>query len=184
LSGFVFYSLLALFEGLKSSTYVVHTLPIPAALLAVAIAHYAWADTSGQGRPWTRRAAVAVLTVFVGLQLAYGIQNNWIPGRQWNYASTLEFLANRATPSSQIVGGAELAFELGFDARLIDDPRLGYYSGMRPDFIVANSLYRGWFQRSKTRYPEIYDHIQGVLGSNYQEVFHNPTYTVYQRVGH
>ena len=182
LSGLLFYSLMALFDGLKSSPYVVHTLPIAAALLAVSVAYYVWADGSGYRPPWTRRAAVSVLTVFLGLQLVYGIYDDRMPRKQWDYAATLQFLANHAMPSSQIVGGAELAFGRGFDARLIDDPRLGYYSGKRPDFIVANSLYYGWFSRSQTRYPEIYDHIQRVLSTSYQEVFHNASYTVYQRV--
>jgi hypothetical protein len=68
------------------------------------------------------------------------------------------------------MGGAELAFELGFDANLIDDFRLGYYSGKRPDFIVANNIYRGWFNRSRTRHPEIHQHIQRLLGASYREV--------------
>jgi len=180
--GVLFYSLLALFEGLKSSTYIVHTLPIAAGLLAVSIAHYISGNGIGLRLPWTRRGAVAVLTVFLCLQLVYGIRSNRFPQEQWNYAAMLEFLSDHATPSSKIVGGAELAFEIGFDVNLIDDPRLGYYSGKRADFIVANAVYRGWFQRSKTRYPEIYEHIQGILKTGYREVFNNTSYTVYQRV--
>ena len=183
LSGFLFYSLMALFEGLKSSPYIVHTLPLAAALLAVSTGSYVWADASCHRPPWTRGVAVATLAIFLGLQLGYGIQNNWIPRKQLDYAATLEFLMNHTTPSSQIVGGAELAFQLGFDAHFIDDPRLGYYSGKRPDFIVANSLYDGWFTRSQARYPEIYKHIQRVLSTSYRGVFHNSSYTVYQRVG-
>jgi len=178
LCGVLFYSLLALFEGLKSSPYIVHTLPIAAALLAASIVHYVSAD----GLPWTRWSAVAVLTAFLCLQLTYGIQSNWFPQERWNYGAMVEFLAHHATPSSQMMGGAELAFERGFNPNLIDDPRLGYYSGKRADFIVANVVYRGWFQRSKTRYPNIHEHIQEVLRTRYREVFHNPSYTVYQRV--
>jgi 4-amino-4-deoxy-L-arabinose transferase-like glycosyltransferase len=179
--GFLFFFLMAVFEGLKSSPYIVHTLPIAAALLAVSLASFLWADGSGHRPPWTRRAAVAILIAFLGLQLFYGIENNRMPRKQWDYAAMLGFLKNHATPSSQIVGGAELAFQLGFSANLIDDPRLGYYSGKRPDFIVANSVYRGWFKQSQARYPEIYRHIQQVLSTSYQEVFHNASYTVYQR---
>jgi len=180
--GVLFYSFLALFEGLKSRTYIVHTLPIAAGLLAMSIAHYMSVDGMGHGLPWTRRGAVAVLTGFLCLQLGYGIQSSWFPQEKWNYAAMLRFLADHATPSSQIVGGAELAFDLGFDSNLIDDPRLGYYSGKRADYIVANTVYRGWFQRSKTRYPKIYEHIQGDLRTAYREVFHNTSYTVYQRI--
>lgn len=179
LAGFLFYSMMALFEGLKSGPYLVHTLPLAAALLAVSMAHSFWAD--GGGSRWTRWAAAAVLTVLLSLQLTYGIQSHLSPRNQWHHAATLEFLANHVTPSSQIVGSAALAFHLGFDANLTDDPRLGYYSGKQPDFIVSNNIYRYWFKRSQTRYPQIHAHIQQVL-SKYREVFHNPSYTIYQRV--
>jgi len=177
LSGFLFYSLLALFEGLKANPYIVHTLPIAAALLAVSIGH------SVQARgPWLRPGALVVLAAFASLQLAYGLENNLYPRGQWNYASAIEFLAKHATPESQIMGASELAFARGFDSHLIDDPRLGYYSGKQPDFIVANAVYRGWFTRSKVRYPEIHEHIQRTLHMNYAEVFHNSAYDIYQRV--
>lgn len=180
--GVLFYSLLALFEGLKASTYIVHTLPIAAALLAVSIAHYTPAAGMGRWFPWIRWCAMAVLIAFLSLQLTYGIQAKRFPQQLWDYSAMLEFLAYNAQPSSQIMGGAELAFERGFDSNLIDDPRLGYYSGKRADFIVANAVYRGWFQRSQARYPEIHEHIQQVLRNRYREVFSNPTYTVYQRM--
>jgi hypothetical protein len=177
LAGTVFYVLLMLFEGLKSSTYLVHTLPIAIALLATSIFHYARANRSAVAR----RAAVAALALFVGGQLAYGLPANLVPQGKWDYDATLGFLRQHAPPSSQIVGGAELAFELGFDAHLVDDPRLGYYSGKQPDFIVANYIYRGWFNRSRTRYPKIHEHIKQLLSTRYREVFHNASYTIYQR---
>jgi hypothetical protein len=113
------------------------------------------------------------------MQLAYGIRLNRLEWR-WDYAAMLGFLRQHSTPSSQIIGGGELAFDLGFDANLIDDPRLGYYSGKRPDFIVANNVYRGWFVRSHVRYPEIHQHIERLLETRYHEVFHNSLYTIYE----
>lgn len=177
LSGFVFYFVLAIFEGIRSSTYVVHTLPIAAALLAVSIVHTMQSDRESG---WVRAGALTVLAVFSCLQITYGIRNNLMPVGRWDYSATVEFLANIATPSSRITGSAEIAFERGFDS-LIDDPRLGYYSGKRADFIVANRVYRGWFELSKDRYPEIHSHIQRLLRTDYRVVFQNTSYTVYQR---
>src|SRR5260370_3291770 len=51
LAGTVFYVLLMLFEGLKSSTYLVHTLPIASALPATSIFPSAPANRSGVARP-------------------------------------------------------------------------------------------------------------------------------------
>ena len=175
LAGGLFYVLLMLFEGLKSSTYLIHTVPIAAALLAVSMVHYARVRN-----PIVRSAVYAALTFMVGMQIASGVSLNRAPWR-WDYAATLGFLRQHTTPSSQIIGGGELAFDLGFDANLIDDPRLGYYSGKRPDFIVANNIYRGWFNRSRVRYPEIHAHIERLLQTSYREVFHNGLYTIYQR---
>jgi hypothetical protein len=174
LAGGIFYVLLMLFEGLKSSVYLVHTIPIAAALLAVSIVRYARA-----GRPPARGLALLALAFMVCTQLAYGVRLNRLEWR-WDYAAMLGFLRQHTTPSSQIIGGGELAFDLGFDANLIDDPRLGYYSGKRPDFIVANNVYRGWFKRSEVRYPEIHQHIEQLLETRYREVFHNSLYTIYQ----
>ncbi len=182
LAGSLFFFLLAVFEGMKSSPYIVHTFPIAAALLAVSFASFLWPDQNGYRSPWIRGAAAAVLAAFLCIQFFYGIQDNRNPREQWDYAATVGFLKNHAGPSSQIVGGGELAFQFGFDANLIDDPRLGYYSGKQPDFIVANDLYRAWFKRSESRYPEIFHHIERVLGASYREVFHNASYTVYRRV--
>lgn len=177
LSGALMFVIMALFEGLKGGVYVVHTLPIAAALLAAYVAFYAWS-----GRRWMRWAALTSVVTIGCLQLAYGIESNLHPRGKWDYDAMLEFLGNHAAPTSQIMGGAEMAFRLGFHANLIDDPRLGYFSGKHPDFIVANEVYRGWFDRSRTRYPEIHAHIEDLLSNSYRPVFHNASYTVYRRM--
>jgi hypothetical protein len=175
------FFLMAVLEGMKSSPYIVHTFPLAAALLAVSIGFFFWPDGIRHQSRWARGTAAAVLGAFLCIQLFYGVQDNRTPREQWDYAAAVDFLDSHARRSAQIIGGGELAFRLGFDANLIDDPRLGYYSGQRPDFIVANQLYRAWFKRSESRYPDIFRHIQALLGTSYQEVFHNPSYTIYRR---
>jgi hypothetical protein len=131
--------------------------------------------------PWLRTAGLTILVVFSGIQLSYGIQKKLNPSDAWDYTAAAEFLANHTTSSTPIVGAAELAFARGFDGPLIDDPRLGYYSGKRPDFIAANSFYRAWFVQSEIRDPEIHTHIRRVLSTEYRPVFRNTSYTIYQR---
>jgi hypothetical protein len=171
LAGGIFYLLLMMLEGLKSAVYLVHTIPIAAAFLAVSVVHYAYGPK--------RRLALTALAFVVTIQLGYGVALNRM-GWRWDYAAVIAYLRQHGAPSSQIIGGGELAFDLGFDANLIDDPRLGYYTGKRPDFIVANNIYRGWFKRSQVRYPEIHQHIETLLETRYREVFHNRLYTIYQ----
>jgi len=64
---------------------------------------------------------------------------------------------------------------------MVDDWRLGYFSGKRPPFIVANAIYRGWFIQSATLDPKIHDYMVRLLRDEYRVAFETPTYTVYQR---
>jgi hypothetical protein len=174
ITGSLLFVIMALFEGLKAPVYAVHTLPIAAALVAICVAHYS--EVRG-----TRGLAVALVSVFLCLQLAYAFTGYLNPRGRWDYEAMLKVVRNNTTPSSLIIGTGELAFDLGFDANLIDDPRLGYYSGKQADLIVAGEVYSGWFQHSRTRYPQIHEHIQRLLKTSYREVFRNSSYIVYER---
>ncbi len=186
LMGFLLFVVMALFEGLKSATYLVHTLPLAAALFAACVTHCTGMDRERESRPLVngvlRGAVIAVMVLLVCLQMAFGVKGYVRPRGLWAYTAALDFVRRHAAPADRILGGAEMAFDLGFDANLIDDPRLGFYSGKRGDWIVANPIYRGWFARSQVRYPEIHQHLQQLLRSSYREVFHNALYTIYQRV--
>jgi hypothetical protein len=80
------------------------------------------------------------------------------------------------------MGPGELAFELGFNGRVIDDVRLGYYSGKNPDFIVIGGWNRSWLQAAAVKSPEIYRFVERRLSQKYVEVFRNNVYTVYSRL--
>jgi hypothetical protein len=80
-----------------------------------------------------------------------------------------------------VMGPAELAFALGFDSSFVDDVRLGYHTGRKPDFIVTNSLYRDWHARSALTYPDVHAHIRHVLTFRYVMVFRNSSYSIYRR---
>jgi 4-amino-4-deoxy-L-arabinose transferase-like glycosyltransferase len=175
LLGLISYVTLAEFEGLKSGVYMVHTLPLCAVLLAGVVVHY-WSRGNA-----LRRTADVALMVFVVLQLGYNLRFDLFTPLRWDYAAALGFVKQTSTPPAQIIGTADMAFDLGFDSGLIDDPRLGYYSGKRPQLIVGNIIYRGWRVQSATKYPEIHLYIERLLDTEYREVFHNASFTIYQR---
>ena len=61
------------------------------------------------------------------------------PRRQTEYLPLISFLDKY--PHSKVMGSSALGFGIGFD-RVIDDARLGCWSGKSADFIVSDYWYR------------------------------------------
>ncbi len=93
----------------------------------------------------------------------------------------MQELSNLADESDLVIGSAEIAFHLGFDANLIDDPRLGYISGKVPDVIVVEDRYR--FRRGvcEENEPETSGCIADLLEDRYEMVLRNDFYEIYVR---
>jgi 4-amino-4-deoxy-L-arabinose transferase-like glycosyltransferase len=174
LLGSLDFVVMALFDGLKGSAYLVHTLPLCASLLAICI--HVW--TTAWTKPFAHIPLAAILTVFGGVQFGTILHDLLDQPQRQDYQAALDFL-RRAKAPGQIIAAGEFAFDLGFDSGLVDDPRLGYFSGRRPSFIVASSIYRGWFERSAVLYPDIHRYLVQLLDHDYRVAFHNSSYTVY-----
>jgi hypothetical protein len=85
-----------------------------------------------------------------------------------------------------IMGGSELAFELGFnsgtsDYILIEDPALGYFSGISPDMIVLEPHFRGWFALLEMEHPEAYEYTQELLETEFESVYENRKFEILVR---
>jgi hypothetical protein len=132
------FLVMAFLDGLKASAYLVHTLPICAALLAIYAFHI-----FEVGRPAAKWAVSLVLVVFGVVQVTTTAGYLMYQPVRSDYENATAFL-RRAGPKSQITAGGEFAFSLGFDGQMMDDMRLGYFSGKRPEFLVLNAIYRGW----------------------------------------
>lgn len=120
----------------KLSYYLVHILPIYAALLAVAIC-WLW-------EIWPRRrlliaAGVAGLIIVEMSGIAVkAMTRSYIPAQR----AAVQFVQSQARPGDMIVGTAALLYEMDFDTRLRDDPYLGTRSDLVPDIIILEGLYR------------------------------------------
>jgi hypothetical protein len=173
----VFILLLTFLEGMKFDSYLVQTIPIFTAILAVSI-HSAVAHPL----PFLpRKLVLLAVAALVGLQVAVVAGRGWRDPYRRQYLPTTEFLKNRVSGGTLIMGPGELAFELGFNGRVIDDVRLGYYSAKRPDFIVIGDWYRMWHQAAAIKSPEVHRFIEKRLWQEYVEVFRNGLYTIYSR---
>lgn len=173
----IYFLILTIVDGQKLSWYLVHMIPLFAALLA-AFLHWLWFNTR-----WLRWPIVAAMGLFLMLQVG-GIvlrirQNSY----QKSYVPAINFLKRNANPSSMIMGSTELAFGLGFNSNLVDDIRLGYYTGKKPDFIVVDEIYQDAFKGVETQDLDVYQHVLDTLAKEYHAVYDHGYYKIYARNG-
>ena len=167
----LYWVILWLFEGLKLRVYIVHTLPLFAALGAL------WISSWTEGRKVLRLAVVAVIVGIQFLGIGYGFRENQYRNQ---FLPAAAYMKEHGQPGSLILASGVFAFAFGFDGRVVDDVRLGYFSGKRPEFYVRDIWYNDWLQKSETSDPAVYRHVRDALAQRYVEVFRNPGYTIYQ----
>ena len=169
------FLIFGVFEGTKQNFYLVHVMPLYSALLAL------WAAETWSRRPHWKPFLAAGLAMFVGLQAMRIVSFNRKDRMHREYAPVVFFLKESVPPSRLIMGPCDLAFALGFDARLVDDYGLGYFSGKVPDVIVVDERYREVFARMQTRRPVLYRHMLHLLDSSYVKRYDQRGYQVYFR---
>ena len=165
------FALMVVVEGAKQDWYLVHIIPLFSALLAVWVVHCLKDRVLPAGIVALGMAGFVVVNVgLVG----------WLVHRadyQSKYLPVVDFLRTTPNEHARIIGTAELGFQVGFD-RVSDDTRLGYYSRKRPDLIVVEQIYEGWFRKHEVREPDVYRHVRTTLAAA-REVFDNGQYRVY-----
>jgi hypothetical protein len=87
-------------------------------------------------------------------------------------------LRQQSSDSGLTFGSAELAFGIGF-THLMDDLRLGYYTGKRPDYIVVDPTYRELFASMKVREPHVYQYINVMLNEQCRVLRDDNSYSIY-----
>jgi hypothetical protein len=181
LLGLFDYLMMALFDGLKNPWYLVHTLPLCAALLAICShAAVAGARAAAVRRAsfWAATAGMAVFSVVQAGSTVYSLRQSAPRSHQ---RAVVSFLRRQGVAPSRIIAPAQFAFDMGFDSGVIDDYRLGYFSGRRPKLIVASHPYQSFFERSAVFYPDIHKYVTNLLAHDYRIVFRSGTYLVYER---
>jgi len=167
----IYFVIMWLFEGLKLRVYMVHTLPMFAGLGALWI----WYWTEGKPRVRATVVALIVAIQFIGIGVGYRINQY-----HREHLPAAAFMKEHGRPGSLIMASGQFAFEFGYDGRLTDDVRLGYFTGKTPEFYVRDVWYGEWVDHAQTRDPAVYRHIMGTLAAKYREVFRNPGFIIYQ----
>jgi 4-amino-4-deoxy-L-arabinose transferase-like glycosyltransferase len=166
------YFVIETFFNHKLVFYLVHIIPMFAAILAVWV-HWCWAERRAP------RAAIALaVCAFLVLQtgaVVYRINQN---SYQEDYLPAVAFLKQRSGNKTLVNGSAEMAFGLGFE-RVIDDIRLGYYSGKTADFIVMGYHYAGLMKLLEEREPAVYETTVERLSHFYKRVYNHGSYQIY-----
>jgi hypothetical protein len=163
---------LTLFENYKIQHYALYVTPFLAALTAAALDHM---------RSHRPRVTSLVIAGLVAFNLAVPCRLILRDDYRNQYLPAIRYLETHASPDSLVMASAEAGFAYGFRDNLIDDFRLGYRSGKRPDFILVDQRYREFFASLKRLEPAAYEYILHYLRSECLPVRVNDSYTVYVR---
>jgi 4-amino-4-deoxy-L-arabinose transferase-like glycosyltransferase len=167
---------LTMIDSFDTGWYLIHLIPFAIAVVAV-VANSWWSS---------RRAPRAVIALTLGLliviQLTVSVSRIAKNNRS-DFVAAADFLRDRLPGYKLVMASAEFGIPLQFDKRLIDDFRLGYRSGKRPDLIVMDTP-RYWLWTGLLRDQDAgnYRYIQNLL-SRYRVVYDHGAYRMYERSG-
>jgi hypothetical protein len=156
--------------------YLIHFMAPVMAVLALA------ADWMLRTRRVPVWAVAGVFAVLAAVQLMTSGSRIRQDAYHTRYLDTTAFLKSNARPGELIMGSSELGWELGWRSNLIDDFRLGYLTGKRPDIVVLDkNRYQEWIPNLKVFDPKAYSFTTGLLASEFRLVHRNEAYIVYFR---
>lgn len=169
------FLMMALLEGMKYPYYLIYPLPFLCALAAITGAvlwnHY-------------RRLRVALAAcLFLATVPQIRLVTNVIRLNPLHneLGVVADYLRSNRSAGQVVVGGAELGYLLGFNATLRDDVRLGYYTGLRPEFVVTTGWYRLWFEAARSNDPAVHRYIESLLAHKFHLELTRGQYSVYRR---
>jgi len=166
---------LTIWDGQKLTWYLIHIIPVFTGILAV------WVVWCWEKRVVPKWLLASGLFVFLSLQIGGVAQRARLNGYARSFVPAADYLKKNADKDQVIMASAEMGFGLGTFDQLIDDSRLGFYSGKKPDFIVMEEVYKSEVDSYKTRHPDIYQFIQTRLTHEYQKVYDHENYEIYAR---
>jgi len=175
ITNFLIFTIL---EGTKQQFYLVHVLPLMEGLLALWVFHW-WQARSGY-----RWALAGLMVLFFGLHLLRIVSVYQRDRLHTEFTAVVDYLKQNTTSTQLIMGPCELAFGLGFDSNLVDDHRLGFFSGKKPDVIVVDSRYRQWIERMRVYKPEIFVFVNRLFDEQFVKRYDQNSFQVYFRTAH
>jgi hypothetical protein len=171
----LFFIIMTVLDGQKLAWYLIHIVPPYTALLAVWLG---WCWRNRFAPRWSLAAAVCGLLLLQVGGVLYRMKANSY-GK--SFSPAVAFLKGRADKTTFIMASADLDFGLGFDSRVLDDFRLGFDSGKRPDYIVVEEIYEDNWTAVRASHPEVYGHVRRLLAEEYRVIYDQSFYKIYAR---
>ena len=170
-----FLLFLTFFVGLKAQNYIAFVVPLYVSVLGatVALSHR-------QKRTWAPITALAAASLlFIDVSVLSGkIQANTFAHE---YQPVVDHLRQRLQPGSIVFAGSQFGLSLGFN-RVVDDARLGFYSGRDAAFVIEDNFSRYWWERIfKSREPAVATYIRNRLEGDYRLDMVSGPFRVYVR---
>jgi hypothetical protein len=72
-----------------------------------------------------------------------------------------------------------VAFGMGFPENVFHDPRFGYNSNRKFDYIIIDPETAYGIELSKQRDPEVHDYIIRLLADQYNQIYDYRSYAIY-----
>jgi 4-amino-4-deoxy-L-arabinose transferase-like glycosyltransferase len=152
----VYWTAVTFLIGLKTQNYLVLSLPLHGAILALALISL-WQSHSAN------RVLAGFLAVnFLCMQLATITQIVRRDDYHSQYSPVAKLIRQFASEHKTVTASAAFGFEAGFD-QFHDDVRLGFYSGLQPDLVVVEPLYRFWYARHAKNEPAVQKYTTELL---------------------
>ena len=171
----IFFLTLSIGDNQKETWYLIHVIPVFTAILAVVVV-WCW------NKRFVPRWLVAGFVVcFVVLQLGGVLQRIRLDTYHTDYLPAVEFLKTKVNNGQVVMGSAELGFGLNSFDNLIDDSRLGFFSGKRPDFIVVEEVYQSQIDGFEAKHPDLYQYTHSLLTNEYHKIYDHENYQIYAR---
>jgi hypothetical protein len=161
-------------EGTKFPFYLVHLMPLYAAMLAI-VAVYLW-----QRRRAPRLLIAAALGLVMAISAGGVLLRIRLDTYHRLYMPAVNYIQQHAGPSDLVMASCDFGFAYGFRPNLMDDIRIGYFTGKIPKFIVVEEIYQANFDAWKAGSPDLYRFIARRL-SEYDLVYDYNSYRIYRR---
>jgi 4-amino-4-deoxy-L-arabinose transferase-like glycosyltransferase len=172
-AGVVFFGLSAQMS-FNANDYVIFLIPWFAAITAQVFSD--WLSRPPRLAYW----AYAVLALLVLLQTGGVAARVRANDYKNEYVRAVRYLQSNTRPDELIMGSAELAFSLGFERPLIDDERLGFYTGVRPDVIVVEHRYLADTEIARGSKPRVARHFERRLEQEFAKVYDQHFVRIYR----
>ncbi len=149
------------------------------ACILAGVVDYYWTADSNR-RASLRLALAAAVAIVIGVGVGGAAMRVRLNTYGNMYAPAVSFVKQHAGPSDLIMASCDFGFAYGFRPNLLDDIRIGYFSGRIPQFIVVDEIYQANFDAWRAGSPDLYRFIERRL-SEYDVVYNHNSYRIYRR---